>query len=145
MSKTKFQTSIANSPTNKISLIEQPYKYEVPKGKSTLRESLNQIHSGNNTWKRDLQTQTVLEQLNALPPYVFRKGEQLLMPASNILASIHLKDYKKNGKSPFGVKTSKYFTQKNTRRKNSPVAHITEDEALERALQDKELGPMDVR
>jgi hypothetical protein len=66
------------------------------------------------------------------------------MPASNILASIHLKDYKKGGKSPFGVKTSKYFTQKN-RRKLSPAAHITEDEALERALQDKELGPADVR
>lgn len=67
------------------------------------------------------------------------------MPASNILASIHLKDYKKSGKSPFGVKTSKYFTQKNTfRRKGelSPVAKLAHDEVLERALKEKDIGPM---
>ena len=67
------------------------------------------------------------------------------MPASNSLASIHLKDYKKGGKSPFGVKASKYFTQKNTARRKPSPAQIAEDEALEHALHDKEIGPKDVR
>ena len=85
---------------------------------------MNQIHRGQGTWQRDMQAQSVLDQLNALPPYVFRKGDQLMMPASNILASIHLKDYKK-GKFPFGVKASKHiYSHKNTiiRRKAVQVA-----------------------
>ena len=105
---------------------------------------MNLIHAGNAAWKKDLQNRALLDQLSALPPYVFRKGEQILMPSSNILASIHLKDYKK-GKSPFGVKVSKYFTQKNTARRKPSPAQIAEDEALEDALHEKEIGPSDLR
>ena len=106
LSKTRFGNKISN---NNISLFDSSIKDDVLKGNSTQRESMGQIHRGKGTWQRDMQAQSVLDQLNALPPYVFRKGEQLLMPASNILASIHLKDYKKGGKSPFGVKASKHF------------------------------------
>ena len=67
------------------------------------------------------------------------------MPSSNILASIHLKDYKKSGKSPFGVKASKFFTQKNTARRKLSPAQITEDDALDKALHDKEIGQADLR
>ena len=124
LSKTRFGNKISNSPSNNITLFDSSIKDEAVKGKSTQRESMNLIHRGQGTWQRDMQAQSVLDQLNALPPYVFRKGDQLLMPASNILASIHLKEYKK-GKSPFGVKAAKHFySHKNAiiRRKATQVA-----------------------